>query len=256
MAIRFTTSHGVSLGLSFSSTSVPKAARMLARRLRRDSGDWGEISLIQLLDAEAGTRFAAAPPAFSELLQFSIVCWNVDLDSHQLVAPLAVLRGKAAPLEAKHPAGRSAPGDREHHCSLGRRHFHLGAERCFLERDRQVEADVGSVAGVETVWRDLDRDDRVAATARPLLTLAGQADARPILEALRELHVDRLAVGQRDPLRLLRHCVFEWHFEAVGDVGPFLSSLLALPETAEWSAAAASSRRGAEQAFEEVAEVS
>ena len=36
----------VSRGLSFSSTSVPKAARMLASRLRRASGDWGETSLM------------------------------------------------------------------------------------------------------------------------------------------------------------------------------------------------------------------
>jgi hypothetical protein len=49
MATRFTTSHAVSRGVSFSSTCVPKAARMLACRLRRASGDWGEASLIQLL---------------------------------------------------------------------------------------------------------------------------------------------------------------------------------------------------------------
>src|SRR5437762_5972536 len=144
MAMRFTTSHGVSLGLSFSSTSVPNAARMLARRLRRASGDCGENSLIQSLDAEARTRVAATRPVLGELLEFRIVRRDVNLDSHELVAALAVLRGKAPPLETEHLAGRGALGNREHYRPLGRRHLHLRAERCLLERDRQVEPDVGS----------------------------------------------------------------------------------------------------------------
>ena len=41
-----TTSHAVTRGFSFSSTSVPNAARIVARRLRRSSGESGEWSLI------------------------------------------------------------------------------------------------------------------------------------------------------------------------------------------------------------------
>src|SRR6478735_4183451 len=108
MATRLVTSHAVTRGFSFSSTSVPKAARMLARRLRRDSGDWGEISRIQsgCLDAERSTGVATAVPAFCKALQLRVVGRHVDFDRYQLVAALAVLASKAPALEPQHLARR------------------------------------------------------------------------------------------------------------------------------------------------------
>src|SRR4051794_10995045 len=116
MATRLITSHGVILGLSFSSTSVPKAARMLARRLRLASGDSGEISLIQpvSLNPEAGARVAAAVPLLGELLQRRVVRRDVDLDRDQLVAALAVSPHEPAPFEAQHLARAGALGNGQH----------------------------------------------------------------------------------------------------------------------------------------------
>src|SRR6476661_6918435 len=113
MATRLTTSIAVVRGLSFSSTSVPKAARMLARRLRRDSGDWGEDSRIQCRrsDPERSARVAAAAPALGEALQLLVVGRHIDFERHQLGAALAVLAGEAAAFEAQHLARRRAFGD-------------------------------------------------------------------------------------------------------------------------------------------------
>src|SRR5215213_8663489 len=100
MATRLITSHAVSRGFSFSSTSVPKAARMLASRLRLASGDWGERSRIQAgLNPETRARVAAAAPAFDERLQFGIGRGHVDLHADQLVAALAILGLETAILE-------------------------------------------------------------------------------------------------------------------------------------------------------------
>src|SRR5512146_1018473 len=116
------TSQGVSRGLSFSSTSVPKAARMLARRLRRASGDWGETSLIQeALNTKTCARVATAVPAFDEPLQLGIVGRDFDFDGHQLVPTLAILAHEATALEAQNLARRRPLGNRQHHRSFGRR---------------------------------------------------------------------------------------------------------------------------------------
>src|SRR5438270_8578595 len=100
--MRLMTSQAVSRGLSFSSTSVPKAARMLARRFRRASGDWGETSFIQAaLNTKARTRVATTVPAFDELLELGIIGRDFDFYAHQLVSALAVACHEAAALEAQ-----------------------------------------------------------------------------------------------------------------------------------------------------------
>jgi hypothetical protein len=57
---------------------------------------------------------------------------------------------------------------------------------------------------------------------RPLLALPGKPDLRPVLEALGQFEVYRLAVGQCDALRLQRDRVDERDFQPVGDIGAFL----------------------------------
>src|SRR3954452_17486803 len=97
-ATRLITSQAVTRGLSFSSTSVPNAARMLARRLRLASGDWGEMSRMKRvgLNPKVRARVARRVPFFGELLQLRVVRRNVDFDADQLVAALAVLAGEPA----------------------------------------------------------------------------------------------------------------------------------------------------------------
>ena len=148
------------------------------------------------LNPEIRARVARRVPFLGELLQLGVVRRNVDLDAHQLVAALAVLGGEAAALEAQHLARRRPLGNGQHHRPFGRRHLHLGAEHRFLQRDREIQANVVAFAREEAVRSDLDRDDRVAASGRPFLTLAGEPDLGPVLEPLRQLEVDRLAVGR------------------------------------------------------------
>src|SRR5688500_1372045 len=232
---------------------------MLASRLRRASGDWDEWSFKSMpprSNAEARARVAAAVPALGELLQRGIVGGKIDCHSDQLVAALAVLAGEAAALEAQHLARGRALGDGYHDRPLGRGNLDLGAEHRLLEGDRKGQADMLAVAGEEGMRRDLDRDDRVAAPARPLLALAGEPDLGPAVDALGELDVDRLAVGERHALRFQRHRVDERNLQPVCDVGAFLRRPSALAKPGDAAACArAAPAAAAEQALEQVAEV-
>src|SRR5690348_1522223 len=215
---------------------------MLASRLRLASGDWGEVSLIQPfgLYTKARARVAASAPAFRKLLKLRILRRNVDFDRHQLIAALSVLGGEPAALEAEHFSRAGALWDCEHHRSFWRWHLHLGAEHRLFESHRQFEPDVVAVAGEETVGRDFDGDDRVAAPRRTFLALPAEADLGPVLQTLRELEVDGLAVGERDPLRLQGDRILERHLEPVSDIGALLRRCGALAEAAERPAALAS----------------
>ena len=75
---------------------------------------------------------------------------------------------------------------------------------------------------------DRDGDDGVAGPGGARLALAGEADAGAVLDALGQLEVDGLAVGQRDPLRLQLGRIDERDGQPIGDVG----ALLRLPRRA------------------------
>src|SRR5437762_216863 len=184
-------------------------------------------------DTQACARVAGCRPALDEFLKLRIFGRDVDLDRYELVAALPVLGGEAAPLEPQHPSGGRALRNRQHDRPFRSRHLHLGAEHRFLERYGQIEADVGPVADIEAVRCDLDRDDRIAAAAWPLLALAAKANAGAVLKAPGKLEVDRLAVAKRDPLRLQRYRILEGDLEPVGDVGALLRRASALAEPAE-----------------------
>src|SRR6185312_586205 len=229
---------------------------MLARRLRRASGDWGERSRIQWRALNTKTRagVATALPGFGELLQLGVVGRNVDFDGHQLVAAFPVLGCKAATLEAQHPPRRGTLGNGHHDRAFGRRDLHLRAERALLERHRKIEPDVVALAGIEAMGSNLDGDDGVAAAARPFLTLAAEADSGSVLQPLRKFQIDRLAVGEGDTLRLQRHRILERHLQPIGDVGALLWRSGTLAESTERTSGA-STAGTAEQAFEQVAQV-
>src|SRR5690606_14633423 len=73
-----------------------------------------------------------------------------------------------------------------------------------------------------------------------------------------QLDVDRLAVGERDPLRLERRGVLERNGKTVGDIRALERPSAALgAEAAEPAAsrAAATAPRAAEYAFEDIAEI-
>ena len=212
---------------------------MLARRLRRASGDWGETSLIRRrLNAQTqragcrrrsiSRRTSASSLSSAGTSTSTVTSWSPRLPSFAV---------KPRPLSRSTLPDVVPLGIGQHHRSFGRRHLHLGAQHRFLERDRQLEPDIVPVAGEKAVRRDLDRDDRVAAPARALLALAGKADLGPVLEALGKLEVDRLAVGKRDPLRLQRHRVVERDLQPIGDVGALLRRPRALAKAAERPAA-------------------
>src|SRR6478752_3321269 len=210
----------------------------------------------ETLDPEARTRVAGCVPALDEFLKRGIVAGNVDLDRDELVAALAVLRSEAAALQPQHLSGSGALRNGEHNWAVRRRNFHLGAENGFLQRHRQLETNVGPVARVEAVRCNLDGDDCVAATARPLLPLAGEAYPGPVLKPFRKFKVDRFSVRKGDALRLKRHRILERNLEPISDVGALLRGARALSEAAERAAAAAARARcSAEQALEQVAEV-
>ncbi len=87
----------------------------------------------------------------------------------------------------------------------------------------------------------------------PCCALAGEPDLRAVLDAVRKLEVDRLAVRERDPLRLQRRRIDEWNGQPIGDVRALLRRPRTLPEAAE--PAAATPPAAAEQTFEQVAEI-
>src|SRR4029079_7702483 len=97
-------------------------------------------------------------------LQVRIASRKLDLDSHQLVAALAVLRAESATLEAQDLARASTLGDGKHYRALGRRDLHFRPQHGFLQSHRKIEPDVGAFATEMAMRRNLDRDDRIAAT--------------------------------------------------------------------------------------------
>src|SRR5260221_9390807 len=207
------------------------------------------------LDAEARARVRWRRPPFRELLQLGIVGGHVDLDRDQLIPALAVFCHEPTPLEPQDFSGGGALGDGQHHHTLRRGNFHLGTQHRLLESDRQFEPNVGALARVEAVRRDLDRHNRVAAAAGPLLALAGEADAGAVLETLRELQVDRLAVSERDPLRLQRDRILERDLQPVCHVGTLLRGASTLAKSAERAAGGAAARRAPEKTLEQIAEI-
>src|SRR5689334_21396265 len=110
------------------------------------------------LNSKPRAWVAAAGPAFGEALQLRIVGGHVHFHRDELVAALAVLGRKTAAFEAQYLARGRALGDAQHHRSFRRGHLHLGAEYRLLERDRQLEPDVGAVAREEAMLGDLDGD--------------------------------------------------------------------------------------------------
>src|SRR5689334_15842216 len=92
-------------------------------------------------NSEARTRIAPAIPALSEFLERGVLCGNVDLDRHQLIAALPIPARETSALEAKHFPRTGALRNGEHHRPFGGRNLHLRAEHRFLERNRKLEAD-------------------------------------------------------------------------------------------------------------------
>src|SRR5688500_17629878 len=203
-------------------------------RHRRDS-----LRSHAVLDAQPRPRvaFALAAPAFDEAGELGIV-GHVDHQGDELVAALPVLAGEALALEPQHLARARPLGNAQHHRAVDRRHPHLGAEHRFVERHRQIEADIVAFATEEAVRLDRDGDNRVAIAARPRLALPAEADPGAVLDARGKLDVERLAAAQGHPLAVERRGVLERHFEPVGDVGAALRRRAAPAEAAETPAAA------------------
>src|SRR4051812_7811508 len=117
---------------------------------------------LSALDAEARTGIAGRGPAFRKLLQLGIVGGHVDLNGDELVAALAVLGDETAPLETEDLSRGRPLRNGEHDWSVWCRHPDLGTQHRLLESHRQLEPNVGALARVEAVRRDLDCHNRVA----------------------------------------------------------------------------------------------
>ena len=59
----------------------------------------------------------------------------------------------APPADAQHLAARRARRDPHRHLAVERRHLHVGAERRFRERDRQLQREVVAAAAEQRVRR-------------------------------------------------------------------------------------------------------
>ena len=96
-----------------------------------------------------------------------------------------------------------------------------GAQHRLVERDRQLDQDVVAVAGEDRVrlHRHLDEGiaGRRAAAARQALALQAQGLAG--VGAGRQLHVQRLAVGQLQALLGAEHRFQERHAHLIADIG-------------------------------------
>ena len=77
----------------------------------------------------------------------------------------------------------------------------------------------------------------------------------PSSTPVRELEVDRLAVRERDPLRLERRRIDERYGQPIGDVGALSAARARAGRKPPNAAAAAPAAATAEQAFEQVAEI-
>src|SRR5688572_33310377 len=87
--------------------------------------------------------------------------------------------------------------------------------------------------------------------ARSRLALAGEPDSGAVLDAGRQLDVERLAAAQGHALALERRGVLERHLEPVGDVGAALRRRAAPAEAAEPAAPAPRPGAAAEQPLEQ-----
>src|SRR5262249_7176190 len=148
--------------------------------------------------------------------------------------------------------------DRQLDRTAKRRHPHLAAEHGLIERDRQLEPDVGPVDLEERVRGDVDGDEQIAGlvTLRGL-ALPAKADLLAGDDACRNLDIKLLAVRQPHALlaaldRLLqrhrhRHLDVEIKPDAAGVV------LERAATTATLAGAARSGR--AEHAVEDILEI-
>src|SRR3546814_9691598 len=75
-----------------------------------------------------------------------------------------------------------------------RRHLDTAAERRRDHRQRDAAVDVGAVALEQAMRRHREKDVEIACgrAAQPSLALAGQPDAGAVLDALRDVHLQRL----------------------------------------------------------------
>src|SRR6185312_1397660 len=80
------------------------------------------------------------------------------------------------------------------HLGVERRHLDAAAERGLHHRDRHLAVDVGSLALEQLVAAHREEHVEVArrAAARAGLALAGEADARAVLDAGRDVDLERL----------------------------------------------------------------
>ena len=121
-----------------------------------------------------------------------------------------VARGRRAPSLAGKPlplrrnvrprvgAGRDGKLDR----AVERRHAHLAAEHRLVERDRQIEPQIGAVALEQRMRRDRDGDQQIAGRAAgPGSPWPLQPDLLAVGEAGRNLDLDLLAGRQPHALR-------------------------------------------------------
>src|SRR5450830_1701672 len=117
-----------------------------------------------------------------------------DVDGDQQVpGGFAVL--DAAAFDPERPAGGGAGGDPDPDLvAVDGRNLDVGAQGRLREGDRDVDAQVVAVAGVEIMGFHGDRDHEVAVAGRAVLALAAHPDLLAVLDAGRDPHVDDLAV--------------------------------------------------------------
>src|SRR5258707_5075893 len=109
----------------------------------------------------------------------------------------ALFGREALAFEAEDAPGTGAGRDRKLDCAIERRHAHLGTEYRLVERDRELETQIGTAARKQRMRSSGDRDQKIARTAAGAgEPLPFQADDLSLVQSGRDLHVD-LATGRQ-----------------------------------------------------------
>ncbi len=146
-----------------------------------------------------------------------------DLGCDQQIATITVPVGQSLALQTQTFARAHAGRDLDLALALKGRNADLGAQDGFIERQRQIEADVVVFHREQLVWQNLDRHQSIAGrTGAAFKALPLHADGLTILDALGHSHVQCLAGWQMHTTLLAGDKVFQRHAQLSFRILPLL----------------------------------
>src|ERR1700722_7142241 len=140
------------------------------------------------------------PPLFHQRLEIRVALRRQHDADRDEEGAASLLGGEALAFEPERPAAAGPRRNGELDGPVERRYPHLGAERGFIKRHRQIEPDIVAVEREGVMWRDRHGDQEIAGAARASHALAAKPDLLAIGDPGGNLDFDVLARRQPHPL--------------------------------------------------------